>query len=465
MSTTGSPLTPKEHKIADANPIRVALTGSIGMGKSAVANHVRNLGYPVFDADATVHDLYRSGGGAAVEPILAMFPSVRGFDGGVDRVALGKAVLEGGDGALEKLEEVVHPLVHAEREIFYREACARVPRVELVLFDIPLLFEKPPPPPFNSKYDFIVVVHANSIVQQQRVLARVGMTPQRFESIRSKQMDSQEKCDRADFVIDTNDDTVHRAERQMNDIIADLLKRRREGEGEVLVTPRDVLSFWLGFGYDQPDSFSTKDQFYSRMGKWFGAGGVDLAFEKTQMRNEQLVQKAAVAGQLESEHVDWASPEGSLAKIILLDQFSRCIYRGTSSAFQNDAIATDIVFGILSKGPAWINEHYTPVQKFWMQVALQHGESLASQQAAQRMFDDNILTHGATEEMRRALDGTREFSKAHFDVVLRYGRFPGRNAALGRESTVEEAQWLASDDCPSWAKSQLPATKQGKGSE
>jgi len=176
-------------------PIILGLTGSIGMGKSAVAAMFADEGVPVFDADATVHDLQKAGG-ALVPAIEAAFPGTTGPDG-VDRQKLGAAVFGDRD-RLALLESIIHPAVAERRKAFlasYQDA-------DMILFDIPLLFEKGG----QAGVDTVVVVSAPAPVQRQRVLARANMTPDKFEHILALQMDDADKRARADHVIDTGKD-------------------------------------------------------------------------------------------------------------------------------------------------------------------------------------------------------------------------------------------------------------------
>jgi len=173
----------------------LGLTGSIGMGKSAVAAMFVDEGVPVFDADATVHDLQKAGG-ALVPAIEAAFPGTTGPDG-VDRQKLGAAVFGDRD-RLALLESIIHPAVAERRKAFlesYQDA-------DMILFDIPLLFEKGG----QAGVDTVVVVSAPAPVQRQRVLARANMMPDKFEHILALQMDDADKRARADHVIDTGKD-------------------------------------------------------------------------------------------------------------------------------------------------------------------------------------------------------------------------------------------------------------------
>ncbi len=170
----------------------LGLTGSIGMGKSTVAAMFEDAGVPVFDADAAVHEL-QGPGGALVGAIEQAFPGTTGPEG-VDRQKLGARVL-GDPEALRQLEAIVHPAVGDMRRAFLdRHAAA-----PLIVFDIPLLYEKGRP----AGMDAVAVVSAPAEVQRQRVLARPGMTPEKFERILALQMPDAEKRSRADFVIDT----------------------------------------------------------------------------------------------------------------------------------------------------------------------------------------------------------------------------------------------------------------------
>ncbi len=173
-------------------PVIVGLTGSIGMGKSTAAAMFRHLRVPVFDADATVHKLLAKGG-EAVDPIEEAFPGVV-TDGAVDRGALGKRVF-GDREALRRLERIVHPLVYAAERRFI--AKARRQRLPIIVRDVPLLFETGG----DKRCDFTVVVSAPPWIQEQRVLARPGMTREKFLAIRRQQMPDVEKRRRADFVV------------------------------------------------------------------------------------------------------------------------------------------------------------------------------------------------------------------------------------------------------------------------
>ena len=171
---------------------RLGLTGSIGMGKSTTADVFRANGVPVHDADATVHALYR---GAAVASVEAAFPGTTGPDG-VDRAALATRVL-GDAEALERLEAIVHPLVHDAERAFLEKARTEGRRV--VVLDIPLLFETGG----EARVDAVVTVTAPADVQRARVLARPAMTAEKLDQILARQLPDADKRRRSHFLVDT----------------------------------------------------------------------------------------------------------------------------------------------------------------------------------------------------------------------------------------------------------------------
>lgn len=173
-------------------PFIIGLTGSIGMGKSTIAAMFEKEGIAVFDADAAVHKL-QGPQGALLPEIEQAFPGTTS-EQGTDRQKLGAAVL-GDKEELAKLEAIIHPAVAQERMAFLDNH----KNDDLVVFDIPLLFEKGG---FES-VDVIVVVSAPADVQRERVLARPGMTEEKFEHILGLQTPDAEKRARADYVIDT----------------------------------------------------------------------------------------------------------------------------------------------------------------------------------------------------------------------------------------------------------------------
>lgn len=170
----------------------LGLTGSIGMGKSTVATMFEEAGVPVFDADAVVHRL-QGPNGALIAAIEAVFPGTTGPEG-VDRALLGAQVL-GDPPSLARLEAIVHPAVAHLRNQFLKDH----DYAPLIVFDIPLLFEKGG----GAGLDAVAVVSAPAHVQRERVLARPGMTSEKYERILALQMPDSEKRTKADYVIDT----------------------------------------------------------------------------------------------------------------------------------------------------------------------------------------------------------------------------------------------------------------------
>jgi dephospho-CoA kinase len=195
--------------------IRIALTGSIGMGKSTVAGMFVRAGIPVFDADAVVRRLQGPGGGL-VAKIGELFPgTVR--CGTLDRECLAHIVL-GDPAKLAALEATVHPAVREARERFIAEHT----EAPALVFDIPLLFETGG----ETEFDKVVVVSAPAEVQRARVLSRLGMSAAKLDSILARQLPDEDKRRRADFVIDTGTD-LSTTERQVHDILACLGVARR----------------------------------------------------------------------------------------------------------------------------------------------------------------------------------------------------------------------------------------------
>lgn len=195
--------------------IILGLTGSIGMGKSTTARMFAEEGVPVHDSDEAVHRLYA---GPAAEIIGEAFPGTV-VNGVVDRQRLSKLVLDNPQ-QLRRLGELIHPLVRADADAFierHRKEGAR-----LVVLDIPLLFETGG----TDRVDSILVVTASPEVQKQRVMARPGMTEEKFAAILANQVSDREKRRNADFVIDTSAG-MEAARREVRGVIAKLRERDR----------------------------------------------------------------------------------------------------------------------------------------------------------------------------------------------------------------------------------------------
>lgn len=183
------------------------------------------------------------------------------------------------------------------------------------------------------------------------------------------------------------------------------------------VTPADVLAFWFGSADTvDPRWFKRSDAFDAEIDNRFGA-----------------TVQAALAGRLDA----WAArPEGALALIVLLDQFTRNMYRGTPAAFAGDAQALALAQKLVDSG-----EHLRlpPLRRWFAYMPLEHAEDLALQQQCVRLFEALAAEPGPHRE---ALAGALDYARRHRDVVARFGRFPHRNAILGRTSTPEEAAFL-----------------------
>ncbi|MBY4592780.1 dephospho-CoA kinase [Rhizobium redzepovicii] len=198
--------------------LKIGLTGSIGMGKSTAGKLFAEAGIPLNDSDAVVHDLYA---GEAAPLVDAAFPGTM-KDGAVDRHELGRQ-LALDPGGFKRLEAIVHPLVRKrEMEFLKRQRRAGA---GMVVLDIPLLFET------NAweRVDVVVVVSAGPQIQRERVLAREGMTEEKFEMILSRQTPDGEKRRRADYLIDSSRSIAETKERVL-EIIADLKTRIAKGD-------------------------------------------------------------------------------------------------------------------------------------------------------------------------------------------------------------------------------------------
>ena len=170
----------------------IGLTGSMGMGKSTAAAHFARRGVAVFDADAHVHRLYE---GEAIPAIEAAFPGVARA-GKIDRTLLA-AHVAGSRERLKQLEAIIHPLVVEAEIAFLREQQDK--GATLAVLEIPLLFETDA----HERVDVSIVISAPEDLQMERVLARPGMTAEKFEGLKARQMPDAEKRARADFVVDS----------------------------------------------------------------------------------------------------------------------------------------------------------------------------------------------------------------------------------------------------------------------
>lgn len=190
--------------------IIVGLTGSIGMGKSTTAALFADEGVPVNDADRVVHELYRL---EAVAPIARLFPDAI-VNGIVDRARLSENLAKN-PAKFKQLEAIVHPLVRDKERAFLDQQSAL--GHALVLLDIPLLFETGG----EKRVDRIVVVSCEPELQRERVLARPGMTEEKFQLILSRQVPDAQKRARANYIIDTGH-VIDSARAQVKTIVTEL---------------------------------------------------------------------------------------------------------------------------------------------------------------------------------------------------------------------------------------------------
>ena len=190
----------------------LGLTGSIGMGKSTTAKLFAEAGVPVYDADATVHRIYQ---GEAVPAIEAAFPGTTS-DGKVDRAKLSATVVHD-PAAIQRLEQVVHPMLRSYHQKFLEDAeRAGAP---VVVMDVPLLFETGG----EKRVDAVVVVTTAPEVQRERILARGTMTAETLDAILARQTPDAEKRRRADFVVDTSRG-LDPVRVRIRDILAEVVK-------------------------------------------------------------------------------------------------------------------------------------------------------------------------------------------------------------------------------------------------
>ncbi|MBB5048485.1 dephospho-CoA kinase [Rhodopseudomonas rhenobacensis] len=186
----------------------IGLTGSIGMGKSTTARLFAEAGVPVYDADATVHQIYAGEAAPAVE---AAFPGTT-VDGKVDRARLSAKVLHD-PAAMQRLEAIVHPMLRAHHAQFL--AAAEQSGAPVAVVDVPLLFETGG----DARVDAVVVVTTSHEEQRARILAREGMTDEKLDALLKRQLPDAEKRKRADFVVDTSNG-LEPVRAQIQDILA-----------------------------------------------------------------------------------------------------------------------------------------------------------------------------------------------------------------------------------------------------
>lgn len=176
--------------------LKIGLTGSIGTGKSTIANMFAQLGVKIWSADDAVHKLYLKNGLANIE-LIKLYKNILNENGDIDRAKLSNIIIENKNN-IKIIEKIVHPLVKDDREKFILNAQKAFEKY--VILDIPLLFETNS----QNEFDKIIVTHCPYEIQKQRVLARPNFNKEKFEAIIKQQIPSNEKIKMANFVIDTN---------------------------------------------------------------------------------------------------------------------------------------------------------------------------------------------------------------------------------------------------------------------
>jgi uncharacterized protein (DUF924 family) len=194
---------------------------------------------------------------------------------------------------------------------------------------------------------------------------------------------------------------------------------------------QDVLDFWFGADPMAPDQFS------QRMRMWFGG---DEPSELRALRDESLTARfGALALSAAAGHLDaWvSSPHRLLALVLLLDQFPRSIHRGTSAAFAQDERALELVMAGLQTGA---DATLTPIQRAFFYMPMQHSESPDIQEESVAAF--RRLALEAPLEQRSLFQNCLKFAQLHQRIIARFGRFPHRNAVLGRQGSPAEEAFL-----------------------
>lgn len=189
--------------------------------------------------------------------------------------------------------------------------------------------------------------------------------------------------------------------------------------------PQHVLSFWFGAPGDAVTVAGRQAALW-----WGGGEAIDAEIRQ----RFGALHTAAAAGELDT----WAvTPAGRLALILVLDQFSRNLYRGRAEAFAQDAKALQLAQAAIAAGA---DRKLAPIRRVFFYLPLEHAEDLAAQRLCVEKF--TALRDGATAAARKTFDFYLDFAWQHYDIIARFGRFPHRNAALGRASTAEETAWL-----------------------
>lgn len=196
----------------------------------------------------------------------------------------------------------------------------------------------------------------------------------------------------------------------------------------------DILNFWFG---PRPYSLSQVQQ---HMRLWFGEPDApELTPQADELIRERFgdVTRDAAAGKLTA----WeAGPRRRLALILLLDQFPRNIFRGTARAFAQDRLALPLTLSGMQLGA---DATLDPVERIFFYMPLMHSEDLEVQEESAAAF--RRLCAEAPVELQGIFQASLKSAVEHRDIIARFGRFPHRNRSLGRETTADEASWLAAE--------------------
>jgi uncharacterized protein (DUF924 family) len=212
---------------------------------------------------------------------------------------------------------------------------------------------------------------------------------------------------------------------------------------KALRSPGEVLSFWFG----DRSSLNTKANLGRAMQNWYAGKG---EFEQTQLENKELVDLAIKGALIGGE---WDTSNGALAKIILTDQFARVVYARKAEAFSGEPVALESCYKLL--GAKWLEDlDVIAAERLFAVTPLLHSENAADHLTLASLLP--TLSSLAPDEIREMATPTA-YATDHYAVIQRFGRYPSRNAALGRANTPEEDEYLSSPDLPGWAKSQMKA--------
>ncbi|XP_013386429.1 uncharacterized protein LOC106155934 [Lingula anatina] len=187
----------------------------------------------------------------------------------------------------------------------------------------------------------------------------------------------------------------------------------------------EVISYWC----DGDAGFNMKN-------KWFGAPpSVD---EEIRTKFSDLVEKA-----LNNELLDWEDdPDGAFALLVLLDQFPRTLFKGTAKAFAGEARALRIAKMFIGPNAKWNHKDRSFAEKQFVYLPLEHHENKESQELSVKLYEEFVEDYKGTENEWIAA-ACLKYAIVHKELIDQFGRYPHRNAALGRTNTTEEEEFLA----------------------